>query len=94
MENPNHLHIHTGDGGSSENGTSVANGGQGGNVLLLNSNTNNISNVWHIYAHNAGTQLGDIPPSPGIYISLRYGVLEIRFVARLFPFAIIIRHHV
>ncbi|KAF9508905.1 hypothetical protein BS47DRAFT_1349865 [Hydnum rufescens UP504] len=68
---------------------------QGGDVLLLHSNTNNVSNVWHIYAHNAGAQ-GDTPQSPGIYVDFRYGALELRieFVARLFPFVIIIRHHV
>jgi hypothetical protein len=40
-----HAHAHTtisfpdtGDGGSSKNGTSVANGGQGGNVLFVTNN--------------------------------------------------------
>ncbi|KAF9508901.1 hypothetical protein BS47DRAFT_1349860, partial [Hydnum rufescens UP504] len=77
MDNSNHLlHIHTGDGGSSDNG-SGSSGGRGGDVRL-HSNMNNVSNVWHIYGHSVGTPIGDAPPRSGLYICLRYRTLEFR----------------
>ncbi|KAF9505268.1 hypothetical protein BS47DRAFT_1354156 [Hydnum rufescens UP504] len=94
MDNSNYLmHIHTGDGGSSDNGTSGSTGGRGGDVLL-HSNMNNVSNVWHIYGHSVGTPIGDAPPRSGLYICLRYRTLEfqVEFVPRLFLFIIRIHH--
>ncbi|KAF9508892.1 hypothetical protein BS47DRAFT_1397371 [Hydnum rufescens UP504] len=87
-----------GNGGNSENDTNLSSGGRGGDVFLSHSNTNNayIANVCHIYGHNVGTLIDDAPPSSDIYICLRYGALELRieFVARLFPFIVVIRRHV
>ncbi|KAF9508895.1 hypothetical protein BS47DRAFT_1349852 [Hydnum rufescens UP504] len=88
--------IHAGNGGNSQNDTNLSSGGRGGDVFLLHSNTNNISNVCHIYGHNVGTVIRDAPPSSDIYICLRYRTLELRieFVPRLLPFIIVIRRHV
>ncbi|KAF9505258.1 hypothetical protein BS47DRAFT_1400571 [Hydnum rufescens UP504] len=90
----------TGNGGSSENDTSVSSGGRGGDVLLSHSSTNNVWNVYHIYGHNVRLPIADAPLGLGIHIFYRHGVLELRsaskieFVARLlFPFVIRIRHH-
>jgi len=79
MDNSNfHFDIHTGNGGSSGNDTSLSSGGQGGNVLFSHSNINNVSNVFHIYGHNVGTSIADAPLGFGIYIFWRYGALEFR----------------
>ncbi|KAF9508893.1 hypothetical protein BS47DRAFT_1349848 [Hydnum rufescens UP504] len=68
----------TGNGGSSENDTSLSAGGRGGDIFLSYSNTNNVSNVCHIYSHNVGTLISDVQPSSDIYICLRYGALELQ----------------